>query len=216
MKKLFAIICIVGILFSCNAIADERLPEIRFRDLELGTTAAEVFSSLGEMNPHISYGESYGSYIPKNAAECGRVRDNNEHNKQAIMIYNLQNNELAGHECCATCLYFVKPVIDGKLADEKDGIFYAGTYALDISAKDDILAKLTELYGKPEKGKHNKKECYTWYGDNNTAIYMTRGSSIVNLLGISYAWLGFDEVFEETCAYLDAQPDTSINSTSGL
>lgn len=202
---------------SSSASSEKSLPEIRFRDLELGITAAEVFSALGDEAPWLDYGKSYSSYLPIDAAECGHAPGDNLHNEKAILIYNLNNNELAGHECWATCLYFVKPVADDRLVeDEMESIFYAGTYALDISAKDDLKAKLTELYGKPVKGKHNRKDAYTWYGKNNTAIYMTQSKQIINYLGISYAWLGFDDIFEDTCAYLDAQPSSPNDSMSGL
>ena len=45
---------------------------------------------------------------------------------------------------------------------------------------------------------------------------MTQSKQIINYLGISYAWLGFDDIFEDTCAYLDAQPASPNDSMSGL
>lgn len=220
MKKLL-ITCLVLFLFSCAAIADDNLPEINFRGLKLGATASEVFAILGDTNPSLSNGRNYCSYAPINVAGNSiglTVPDDSKNNEMAILEYCFNNKELAGHECWETRLYFVKPVVDGSLVEnEMDSVFYAGTYALDNSAKDDIKAKLTELYGKPEKGKHNKKESYTWYGKNNVAIYMTEDSEIRNYLGISYAWLGFEEVFKETCTYLEENcPAKDTSSTVGL
>lgn len=220
MKKLL-ITCLVLFLFSCAAIADDNLPEINFRGLKLGATASEVFAILGKTDPHLYYGNNYCSYAPINVA-CNsiglRIPDDSKNNEMAILEYYLNNDELAGHPCWSTCLYFVKPVVDGSMVEsDMDSIFYAGTYALDNSAKDDIKAKLTELYGKPEKGKHNKKESYTWYGKDNVVIYMTEDSQIQNFLGISYAWLGFEEVFKETCTYLEENcPAKDTSSTVGL
>lgn len=219
MKKLF-IACLVLFLFSCTAIAEDNLPEINFRGLKLGSTASEVFAILGDTDPSLSHGQNDCSYAPVNVAGNSiglRNPEDNKNNEIAILEYCLNNRELAEHECWETRLYFVKPVVDGVLAeDEMDSIFYAGTYTLDIAAKDDIKAKLTELYGKPEKGQHNRKESYTWYGKNNTVIYMTQDDILKNFLGISYAWLGFEDVFSETCTYLENQRAMDSSSTAGL
>ena len=224
LKKLF-IACLTLFLFACSAIAEDNLPEISFRGMKLGATAGEIatiFENEGKFLS-LSSGDPDCSYSPKDAAYAFMARTydvkDGKYNKEAILINYESSMEIAGHSTWGGIMCFVKPIVNGCISEnEMDSIFYAGTYAFDISAKKDLKNKLTELYGKPEKSTYNKNEIYTWYGKNNTAIYMTENrKAISNFLGITYAWLGFDQVFKETFDYLEANSITpNMNSTSGL
>ena len=225
MKRILSMLCLVIMVFSCSAMAEENTPEINFRGMKLGSTAAEVSTILSAEGSSLSLSAAHAhlSYLPKDAAYVSvslspAAIQNNEHNEDVILISYTPSVEVAGHTTWTGVLCFVRPVVDGVLAEnDMDSLFYAGTYALDISAKDDLKKKLTDLYGKPEKGKHNKKECYTWYGANNTAIHMTEHNFMSNFLGLSYVWLGFDDVYQASCAYLDAQPESAdAANTAGL
>ena len=227
MKKVLSMICLFVMIFSCSAMADENLQEIKFRGMEFGSAASDIAIIVNEENNgpfFLSQGDPLYSYSPQDIAyTCITLLADgfqvNENNYDAIRVEREDSMEIAGHKTRGGMLCFVKPVVNGVIVENNmESLFYAGAYVFDISAKEDLKNKLTVLYGEPEKGKYNKAEMHTWYGKNNTAIYMTEASAISNFLGLTYAWLEFENIFNETCAYLEQQnqPAETTASTYGL
>ena len=203
-----------------GAEAAEDLPHIDFRGAELGSTAAEVSSALGEE----LYLTDSGSQLPVTTDQIsiyepislngvyGKEYKPEVYNKFAY--FQASFDDVAGHDPMFSFLLFVKPIQDGVVSDVvEDSIFYGGCYLFndnDKSIQADLTDKLTGLYGEPEK----EGDLVIWRGANDTAITMSKvGPTELNL---SYVWYGADSLIEEAIAISENEETPANDSTNGL
>lgn len=118
-----------------------------------------------------------------------------------LMVYNPtrmdgEKIDLAGYGIFNIDMYFMYKNSSESISREgKDSVFYKAIYNLDVfntkDAYDDIITKLTNLYGTPKKNKETRKwrvlnskdyteynESAQWLGDNKTTVYIVRNYRI--------------------------------------
>lgn len=223
MKKVFALLLAV-MMMACVAFAEEtkeELPEINFRGATLGATLGEVKDIL-ECNVYKGSAWSYynvGDILNSDISMLINGYPENANAERVILANEyLSVEDVAGYEPDMTSVYFVRPVIDGKLVtDDDSAIFYAGIYTF-IESKEqtkvlyeDIANKLTSLYGEPQK---DGSRLY-WLGKDNTEIdLILNGTQFVRL---SYVWLDAQALIDTAYTAVVNEPavDNSTN-TNGL
>lgn len=123
--------------------------------------------------------------------------------------------EVAGYKTSAVNYYFVYGVNNGELVTDwepSQDRFYSGQYVFDNPADistmfDDLMTKLTGLYGEPDETKAptetpaEDKHVF-WYGDRETGVALSircadENGAELNQITITYFWLGADALLEE-------------------
>ena len=165
MKKTLAFVLIIMFIGSV-AVADYD-KDIQFYGYEFGTTFGEI-----SQKEQISY--MYWDYMIKPSFEtANRVLDD-WYNRPVTRfpqsfkaICNSSQITVAGHDAEIT-MYFTYPISNGKLVlDLSSAALYAGLYSFQMwdenSAPtfDEMLRKLTSIYGEPSLQTQNLEEVWT-------------------------------------------------------
>ena len=191
MKKLLGFICIIALICSCSALAEDALPEITFNGIPLGATAAEVETLKGEA---LSLSEAAPYFwfttkgIAENAYGLGMNMDEPFADQLILMAADNQNTNIAGYDA-NVLLFFVRPNNDGVITQENgESVFYTALCHINNSdakkAEKDINKYMTEIYGKAA----NEDGISVWYGANNTAIML----NLINSSHVALTYVYFE------------------------
>ncbi len=234
MKKVFCLLMAFALLGTAGAFAEEaqELPEIDFRGIKLGAALADVQAIMEIVTEPAEgyYGTNLSDIL---FGRCwiisGGLWEPYSEDPACFLWMELQTwsrlniGDVAGHEPQFTEMFFVRPVIDGMIsADDAKAVFYAGSYTFFDSGgatANDLEAKLTALYGAPEKPEVNKPGwdgwcALVWHGADDTVISLFSNGREVRL---SYAWLGAEALIEEARnAYETPAPVDNTGNFNGL
>lgn len=198
-----------------DVITVEPTVEITFQDISWGesfTTVDEKMSNLNLMN--IS-GESFMT-MSVDEITLGDYKGIDFEYSDINIVGSALNKEIevAGYTTSEVQLFFAYVPVDGVLTKtENDSSFYGARYTFEPQdlnkMKDDLVTKLSSLYGEPAKTTKDtdifeNEYTYTyWYGLNDTELVLktldaTNDTTAVytNQIMISYAWRKGDELLQ--------------------
>lgn len=228
-KKACALFLMVSLLtINVVPVMAETDKEILFRDIPWGMSYTDVDALHPEFELWNISGDSYVSP----SVDAVLLDDNYEgidfEYGDINILANAFNEEIdvAGYTTKEMELYFAYTINDGTLnKTEQDSALYGATYrfeALDLeSMSTDLLAKLTSLYGEPEKDTidsdfmGNKYTFTYWYGANDTELVLkTRKTKedrelYSDTISISYAWRKGDELLQAASDALKADAQSA-------
>lgn len=247
MKKILALLLAVLMLASIGCAwaegTTEELPEIAFRDVQLGENCGKFKKTVDVLkNETILKGfypaHEYLTYRIDDIILYWDFNQNNETNNNALLkdvvlfgeigtYFNYNGGTLvAGYKPSRVDAFFVRPVADGAIvANDDAAIFYAAYYAFnncDDAMEADLTSKLSSLYGTAgnttvEQSKNAPGNKYiVWYGANDTEVTLYRSGRTICIV---YAWRGAEALIDEALAIAEAnQPPAKDVSgdTSGL
>lgn len=194
----------------------EREKEILFRDIPWGTNYTDVDNQHGDFGLWPISGDSY--ITP--SVDAVLLDDQYEGLRFEYGDINIVGNtmdfapEVAGYTPDEVVLYFAYTVNDGIVnKTEQESAFYGATYrfeSMDLeSMSNDLVSKLTSLYGQPDENTDDKDmwgNVYTfthWSGTNDTELTLKTTDSSEDSTGfysdeisISYAWRKGDELLQ--------------------
>lgn len=168
MKKLICTL-LVFLTFATPALADE----ILFRGIPWGSNVSDVLDAMPKYSNESSFGwetriDAWNSFN----ADYGKSK-----NGETPTIYYYGDLSVAGYKVSSITFQFLFSVnAEGVVERSKDELLLRGAmYQLEVAdiemASDDLAEKLTNLYGKGEKGTNElDNQIITWYGDNNTGV----------------------------------------------
>lgn len=215
MKKLAAVVLMLGMIFAVYAYADAQLcdVEIKFRDLEWGCSIEEAIENIyedGMKNTDIE-------------------KDHDVH----YLVYSVSVDEcgfqyapipddmfVAGHLVSQVCAEAMYGIVDGKVSkDLADSKLYNGTYYFETTENtkeiyDDLVSKLTGLYGEPIVNNETYSDySLMWCGQNDSAAVIHFDDGKYPSLRLEYWDLGcYDDIVEmQKIAYV-----SDIASIDGL
>ena len=180
MKKFVAVVIVLTVaLLSVHAFADE----ILFRNLPWDCSPADVK-------------ESFGKYLYFSDSMCAPLWSHWDHPGLSSADYSDKHAgfrletgypasgiSVAGYDIKEARIFFLYGVTeDGQLDRRPDagrmcGAFYSFRFENVESAYEDLKAKLSYLYGEPEK---ENDTSIIWHGDNNTAVRMVWSNDKTN------------------------------------
>lgn len=211
----------------------ESSTEITFRDIPWETSFAEIDQMYGSLNWLPIAGESF-----VNPSVDAILLDNDyagidfEYNDINI-VANALNIEwnVAGYKPTDIELHFAYTLVDGLLPKtEENSALYGAKYYIEPadleSAKNDLIGKISSLYGNSAKQttdsdySGNKIMYYYWYGANDTELVLKSLDSSGDSTGfykdqivIAYAWRKGDELMQSAS---DALKSEEKNNESGV
>lgn len=222
MKKLVLFAMVVSMMFAACAHADMLSTEevIRFRGFEWGCSINEVAENLREAGVSTRADISDETDVrfidfSTSVDDAGFVFDPSS--------YQFDNDIfVGGHMVEQIAVYAMYGIVDGEISYEtEDSRLYCGTYYFKEQANmksvyDDLVSKLTSLYGTPQENPYANSRDFSciWYGADNTAVEINmRDSETLPLLHISFWDLSVDEAIEamQNALYVD-----DPNSLDGL
>lgn len=218
MKRLVVLVLLTALMLLCVAKADVATcdTEILFRDLPWGCSIDEAiknFQNSGIDNARLREDEdvysmnNHWSGVDKSAFEYSST--------------NLSDDFfVGGHLVDEIYAYAIYGIKDGQVSKKtEDSKLYKGAYFFKSQDNvrgvyDDLVDKLTGLYGEPEPNLDSiMGESQIWYGLNNTAVVITIYDEEFSLLYLEYWDLNVEEMINEmqSVAYVG-----DIASTDGL
>lgn len=240
-KKAILILSVLLSIAQCSSVYAEYSEEILFRNTPWGisfTEADEIFGDFGiwNLSGEMMKTKSVDDIV---IGDYEGIRfDNSEIN----IIANAHNGEtdVAGYTTSEICLYFAFLPVDGILTkSENDSAMYGAQYTFEPKnlneMSNDLISKLTTLYGEPDKTTTrsdlwNVQYEYTyWYGANDTEAVLKKVDASEDTTDlyddeiiISYVWKKGDELLQNASdtVTLNAQSKEADvygnNSTNGL
>lgn len=222
MKRFFALaltICLLAL--SLPAFAQ---PEFNFRGIPFQTTLKEVTKELecSAKPAEEWHGCSIEDLTTRGSYMAYPINESDPRAPYLYLVSETSGIEVAGHKSLCGTLFFVRPVDKGELSQkDEDAVFYAGSYDFFGDAEfafNDLMAKLTALYGAPVAAKdEGNNNYYTWNGANDTAIVIHRIDNVIGYLRLSYIWLGAQELIAAANeAYIEPEPALPNGDYNGL
>ena len=215
MKRLTAIILAITMVLVVYAHADAKLcdVEIKFRDLEWGCNIDEAVDNIyeeGMWNTDIEEDQDvhylvYSVSVDKSAFQYAPIPD---------------NMFVAGHLVSQVCVEAMYGIVDGKVSKEPvNSKLYKGTYYFETTENtqeiyDDLVGKLSGLYGEPIVNNETYSDySLMWCGQNDSAAVIHFNDGEYPSLRLEYWDLGcYDDIVEmQKVAYV-----SDIDSIDGL
>lgn len=194
MKKIVTVILALMVLISSGLAAyGEENDEILFRDIPWGSNPSEVKELLAKENisttaiasrfPILSFGEELRFYDEFDMVSCDQGCFEG-------LVLDANGTTVGGHEISSIAFDFIYGV-DGETVsfEEDDSRLVKASYTLEPVDKfevyEDLVNKLTSLYGEPEKLHRSDEEVWgtddiihivegsLWTGANNTAVLLS-------------------------------------------
>lgn len=215
---------------------------ILFRDIPWGTSYTDVKEILSDLDLWTLTGDGYRVYPTAEIITDDQMEEL-QFEQSDINIYAVADNkevDVAGYTTNNVELFFAYIPVDGVLTkSESDSSLYGARYSIDVqdldSAEDDLVKKLTSLYGEPSRKEDDEDDfaykcSYTyWDGAKDTQVVL-RAQKVLeefskyddDKIVISYVWLGGDELLRNASDILSAEAigdEAAIygnNSTNGL
>lgn len=205
MKKVFLVVAMVFLAtVKMSALADEK--EILFRNIPWDTSTDDFLYSL-YINDNIQIMDmcAYAAIgLSDWNAELTFNNDDSIYVKNGGIEFTLsnptdidgENIDLAGYSISDIDMYFMyKNSGEGISLEPADAIFYKAIYRMKVvNTKDvynDLVKKMTSIYGTPKKNKETRKhlvlnakdyveykESAQWIGNNKTTVYVVRNYRI--------------------------------------
>lgn len=180
MKKFLAVLLLIMVAFtSVQAFADE----ILFRNLPWDCSPADVKESFGK---YLYFRDPMCAPLWSQWAHPGLSSADYSDTHAGFRLetgYPASGITVAGYEIDEARIFFVYGITeDGQLDRSPDagrlcGAYYSFRFEDVETAYEDLKAKLTNLYGEPEK---ENDTSIIWYGDNNTAVRMVWSNDKTN------------------------------------
>lgn len=205
MKKVFLVIAMVFLAtVKMSALADGK--EILFRNIPWDTSTRDIVYSLyindniqimdmclyteiglSDWNAELTFNNDDSIYVKKGGIEFTLSNPTN---------IDGENIDLAGYSISNIDMYFMyKNSGESISLEPDDAIFYKAIYRMKVvNAKDvynDLVKKMTSIYGTPKKNKETRKhlvlnakdyveykESAQWIGNNKTTVYVVRNYKI--------------------------------------
>lgn len=192
MKKIIALTLVLLMLVITTAFAQTE-KEITFRDVQWGASYTEMAKKFPNYNFHDSHGKLYKTFsVDQVILDNGGIEYEYSDINVIADSYSPES-QVAGYTTTAVKLFFAFTPVDGILTKElKDTAMYAAQYEFattDIEAMaEDLTAKLTGLYGDPDKTDEGSNVWGTefkytyWYGGNDTGVVLIVHHPSVNTI----------------------------------
>ncbi len=216
MKKIICILAVVSLLMTV-AFADSTTydGEILFRGLPWGCSIDDAVANIqaaGVTNDRVREDQDVHDVdYSFSVDECGF----------SYSPSNLPNDFfVAGHLVEQVAIDAIYGIVDGQISRErKDSRMYCATYYFMDQANindvyDDLVTKLTSLYGTPVDAPESIYDYSNmWTGTNNVAVIIEMDDGKYPLLHLTYWDLGIHDMIAEmqSIAYIG-----DVNSTDGL
>lgn len=230
MKKSIGIaIGTIAILsVSSSALADE----ILFRNIPWGSTATEAKQIASDITWMSFGGATFGRLDTLRYEDYSVTDINSDNNSVEYTAITHDDLEVAGYKPEDIQMYFSLVPDDKKIIkDDEHTALYAGQYKFypqNIeSVSDDLLEKLTGLYGEPKKLQseyeflYKHYSIYEWDGDNDSSVFLLTAISednpSENRVVITYTWDKGDEMMDYASEVYYGESDAIGNgNTDGL
>lgn len=229
-------ICLLALLMlfaSCCAIAEDGEAPILFRGAEWGGTYADTIKALPKETKIRDLSTSEYWYDVDNwlynENAWGDTLKGELGGYTYVKSSSLKGMQVAGYDIDALYLYFAfVPGKDGLLVkDEKNTAFIFAYYKLEPkdpdAAYDDLLSKLTNLYGEVDLHQSDAPyisyEQNLWRGGNGTMVSLLREDypSGSHYIYIKYSFAGANELMKKAYDALVLEETKNANSnTDGL
>lgn len=217
MKRLFSVFVLMVLMIHCVAFADATIcdVEIKFRNLDWGCSIDEAIANI----------QSAG-------VTSTRVDDDDDVH---YLVYSTSVDEsgfaytpsdlpddfyVAGHLVSQVCAYAIHGVVDGKVSsDRADSKLYKGSYFFETTENtraiyDDLVEKLTGLYGIPSENKESYSDySLIWCGLNDSAVTINFDDGKYPMLHLDYWDLSCYDLIVEM---QELQYTGDITSVDGL
>lgn len=214
-KRLFLFTTMFTIAVCSSTMAKEDEKEILFRDIPWGTSYTEVDSILSDLDIWNLSGEAFQTKSIEDII-LGDYQGIDFEYSDINIIANAMNGKIdvAGYTTDSVELYFAYVPNDGVLnKTEEESALYGAQYVfLPRNLKemsDDLISKLSSLYGEPEDTFNDTdfldlKYTYTyWKGANDTEVVLKTQDSSEDTtdlyddeIVISYVWLKGDGLLQ--------------------
>lgn len=202
---MLVVLLICALLFNAAAVGETYSEEIKFRGLDWGCSFNDalnelkssaglgLYENLLDKDTDLDY--FYDLFVEKDAdvhyldfsvsvADSGfefSARDFSE------------DFFVAGHLVSEICVFGIYGVVNGKVSTERsDAKFYKGSYYFETTENtktiyDDLVAKLTEMYGEPSENDFSYSDySLIWSGANNTAVTIEFDDGKYPMLNLDY------------------------------
>lgn len=201
--------------------------EITFRDIPWGSSYTDVNKILDSFDLMANAGQGIRNpsvdAILYDDDNKGIEFENNYINIIASAL-NTDNADVAGYELSEMNLYFAYAVTNGVInRTEENSKLYGAKYYLNpsdiTSANNDLVSKLSSIYGNPAKSETDIDYdgdyiTYTyWYGINDTELILktieaseeNRTDYYTGAIVISYAWREGDDLMQQASDAISAE-----------
>lgn len=220
MKKLLGIVCIITLLFSCSALAEDT-KEYTFQSIPWRSTSKEAVQMLidgGFLPNEVVMDEGYVGARPfLEEHKKLKVYPNSYSEYDKVMISksysgSIIQKQIAGYDVNNIELSFG---INGNetlllIAQLR---FNAANYEEGYT---DLQSKLGTLYGDYEVAAYSFFETSVWMGENNTAIVLSK-DSITESFFIAYGTLEARSILDECLEnYVEPKNNVDNSNVSGL
>lgn len=227
MRKRVISLSVLSFLVFINAtpVMAEEEKEILFRDIPWGTS----YTDVDNQNPDFGLWPIEGDSFISPSVDAILLDNNYEGIDFEYGDINIIGNtfdftpNVAGYTASEVTLYFAYTSQDTTLSKtEQDSALYGAKYkfeAMDLeSMANDLVSKLTSLYGDPEETTNDKdiwgnKSTFThWKGANDTELMLKTTDASEDTTGfcsdeivISYAWREGDTLLQTASDILKAE-----------
>lgn len=232
MKKLFTILLILAVLFSCSITCAED-KEITFRGIEWYSSKTDVEENLLE-NEEISVQRSSSHDIYRiSGTYFANVTSGSDRVDEGGIVGQYKGVKVAGYEIPITYIHYIYPVTDKKISHDDEQAqmyliwypFKSNDFADHVGIHDDLSEKLTGLYGKGKVDKTNAKyyTTTTWKDEKGNTILLLINAD-KNYTSLAYMAAGADKKLDEMKQALKdeaielekQQREENANNTDGL
>lgn len=207
MKKVIVSAIIMSAVLTTPVFADE----ILFRDIPWGST----FPEAEKLTPDISWfsfgGATFGRLATLQREDYSAVDMNSDNNSAQYMSVEHSNILVAGYKPEDINMFFALVPEGGEIInDASHTSLYAGQYIFypenTQEVGEDLLQKLTSLYGEPKEVTTGNEFLYTYYsvnewdGDNGSSVFLLTAVSdsnpTENRVCITYTWDEGDKLLD--------------------
>ena len=206
MKRIFCLFLFVVMLMSACISFAEVEEEIKFRGVEWGLSYPDTMQALTSLELKWQSGDlAKGRKIDSQASG----EWSNYYDYDCLIYVETSSSspsiKVAGYDMSGVTLYFACTENNGVIThDDVDTSFYMAKYRIkpkDLQAVyDDFVAKLTSVYGDPDKTYTDSGFItynYTyWYGKNDTMIILASDDNW-GTVDINYVWAGGEELMQK-------------------
>ena len=183
MKKVALMIAAVLILCCVPALSEGDGEPILFRGIEWGSSYADISETVELKSLQSNTSGISPTYIRRRTGDDNAYPDGYKFTGFAQYADSeiAAIGEIAGYGLYDICLYFVYIPEDGEfIRDEEHAALYCACYKLHnapsdpemrhIDSEEDLIAKLSALYGDYEKELTGSERCYVWHGAQGTLV----------------------------------------------